>query len=356
MTIENNNNQTTMKHDQRTSSVAQVIGRLGDRYLLDAGEGEFRGFVTGRFRNQALEAGQYPVPGDLARYEACEQMDEVRITALEPRRNRIVRKMPVSGGRKMHDGLITGGTTQEQVLAANVDTAFILAGLDGNYSLPRLERYLVMIRHAQVPPVILLTKADCCDDPSSYIERTSAVTTDVPIHAISAYTGQGMDIVRGYLEPGRVVVFLGSSGVGKSTLLNTLYGREVQTVRTISEKTGKGRHTTTNRQLFRLPGGAAVIDTPGIRELQLWVEEEDLDRVFSDIVDLAAQCRFNDCTHGSEPGCAVRAAIREGRLSEPRLERYRTEQREVEHLHMRQTAYLRKVNRKNKEEGTYGAE
>jgi ribosome biogenesis GTPase len=324
--------------------------------LLDAGEGELRGFVSGRFRNQVLEAGQYPVPGDQARYEFVEQMDEVRITAIEPRRNRIVRKMPISGGRKMHNGLITGGTTQEQVLAANVDTAFILAGLDGNYSLPRLERYLVMIRHAQVPPVILLTKADCCDDTSSYIEHTTVIAPGVPVHAVSAYTGEGMDIVRGYLEPGRVVVFLGSSGVGKSTLLNTLYGQEVQTVRTVSGKTGKGRHTTTNRQLFRLPGGASVIDTPGIRELQLWVEEEDLDQVYADIVELAIQCRFSDCTHRSEPGCAVRAAIRGGRLSEPRLERYRSEQREVEHLHKRQTAYLRRVNRKSREDGINGTE
>jgi len=340
-------NQITTQ-DRTPPDRALVVGRLGDRYLLDAGGGEFQGTVTGRFRMRALEAGHYPVPGDLACCEPCGPGCDARITTIEPRRNRIVRKMPISGGRKMHEGLITGGTTQEQVLAANVDVAFILAGLDGNHSIPRLERYLLMIRHSGVPPVILLTKKDCCKDPERYLDDTRAIAPGVPVHAISAVTGEGMEAVRGYLGAGRVCVFLGSSGVGKSTLLNTLFGREVQTVRSVSGKTGKGRHTTTNRQLFRLPDGAAVIDTPGIRELQLWVEEEDLDEVFSDVAEAAAQCRFTDCSHRTEPGCAVREAVRQGRLSEARLERYRMEHREVENLRERQAAYIRKANRRER--------
>ncbi len=348
--------QTTEKNiyvDDRPAGLARVTGRLGDRYLLDAGDAEFHGAVTGRFRLLALEAGQYPVPGDLVSYEADGGSDVVRISSVSPRRNRIVRKMPISGGRKMHDGLITGGTTQEQVLAANVDVAFILAGLDGNYSLPRLERYLVMIRHSGVPPVILLTKSDRTARAGEMVDRTREFAPDIPIHAISAVTGDGLDAVRGYLRPDRIVVFLGSSGVGKSTLLNSLFGREVQATNTVSGKNGRGRHTTTNRQLFRLPGGAAVIDTPGIRELQLWVEQEDLDGVFADVAQAAARCRFSDCAHGSEPGCAVREAIRTGRLSEARLERYRMEKKEVEHLKERQAANQKRINRKGNANGRH---
>ena len=333
-------------HSLGSQKSARVTGRLGDRYLLDDDGHEIQATVTGRFRLKAREAGDFPVPGDKVCFEMTSAPDEVRITALLPRQNQIARKMPISGGRKLQNGVISGGTTQEQVLAANVDIVFILSGLDGNYSLPRLERYLAMASHAKVPPVVLLTKADCSQELEKYLTLTREHAAGIPVHLVSAVTGEGMAQVREYLQPGRIVVFLGSSGVGKSTLLNKLLGKDVQLTHAVSEKTGKGRHTTTNRQLFPMPGGASVIDTPGIRELQLWVDQEDIDKVFAEITQTASRCRFSDCSHTREPGCAVRDGIQSGQITQDRLGRYRIERKELDHLHKRQEEASKKANRK----------
>lgn len=231
----------------------------------------------------------------------------------------------------------------EQVLVANVDVILILTGLDGDFSVRRLERYLAAAWDSGADPVVVLTKLDLCEDPLAPVAAES-VAMGVPVVALSNVTGEGVPEVQALLRPGRTVVLLGSSGVGKSTLANRLAGDELMPTRAVRSD-GRGRHTTRHRQLLALPGGALLVDTPGLRELQLW--DGDLDSAFADVVGLAAECRFSDCAHETEPGCAVRAAIGGGTLDAERLDAYRKLQRELEALEARRNRRLQ-VERKRR--------
>jgi ribosome biogenesis GTPase len=220
------------------------------------------------------------------------------------------------------------------VLAANVDIVFIVTSLNDDLNLRRLERYLILARESGAQPVVLLTKSDLSEDVPAAVSAVESIAFDVPVHPLSSLTGEGLDDVRAHLRPGVTAALLGSSGVGKSTLVNTLAGEELLATREIRDD-GMGRHTTTRRELVQLPGGALVIDTPGMRELQLWVADEGLEEAFEDVTSLFDLCRFSDCSHDSEPGCAVKAALEDGSLAPERWESYLKLEAEMAHLERR---------------------
>ncbi len=300
--------------------------RGGYDVLTEVGERRVR--LTGRLRHEAASAAELPAVGDWV------ALRDETIHAVLPRRSAFSRKA-------------AWAPTEEQVLAANLDAIFILSALDGDLSLRRLERYLTLAWESGATPVLVLTKADLCEDVGAALLEVEQVGLGVAVHAVSNVTGVGLEELAQYLGPARTVALLGSSGVGKSTLANRLAGEELQVTHEIAED-GRGRHTTSSRQLIRLPGGALLVDTPGLREVQLWDADEGIQEAFTDVDELAAQCRFNDCSHTREPGCAVQAAIAEERLSLERLESYRQLQRELERLALKQDARLRSEARKQR--------
>jgi ribosome biogenesis GTPase / thiamine phosphate phosphatase len=289
-------------------------------WVLATAEGEVEAQITGRMRFE----GELPAVGDWVAYR-----DGV-IHALLPRRTGFVRRA-------------AGNETVEQVVAANVDTAFLVMSFYRDLNPRRLERYLALAWESGADPVIVLTKFDLAEDAEAALAEVESVAIGVPVHAVSAVTGQGLDELEPYLTPGRTVVLLGSSGVGKSTLVNALLGEERQAVKEIREFDGRGRHTTTARELIALPGGGLVLDTPGMRELQLWDAGEGLAGTFGDIDELARECRFSDCSHESEPGCAVRGVV-----DAERLESWRKLARELRHLELKQDGRARSEARKER--------
>lgn len=207
-----------------------------------------------------------------------------------------------------------------QAIAANIDTIFIVTSVNQEFSRRRLERYLALVREGGVEPVIVLSKADLVDDVAPYVEEASAASSGAPVIVVTATTPDAInEVIRPWCAPGRTIAFLGSSGVGKSTLVNILMGQALQTTGDIREKDGKGRHTTTTRQLVLLPDGGLVLDTPGMREIQPWQADEGLESAFADIIAMGEGCRFRDCAHDQEGGCAVKQAVEEGRLDLDRL-------------------------------------
>jgi ribosome biogenesis GTPase len=221
---------------------------------------------------------------------------------------------------------------EAQVIAANIDTVFVVSGLDGDFNLRRLERYYATARASGAQCAILLNKADLCEDLDGRVRQVRAIAPGADVVAISALGGDGIDALRPYLAAGETVAFVGSSGAGKSTLINRLLGRDRQSTGAVREADSRGRHTTTHRELLEMPGGALLIDTPGLRELQPWAGEEDVDGAFPEIEDLAPQCRFRDCAHAGEDGCAVQAAIDDGTLDFDRFSSYRKMRREAAYL------------------------
>jgi ribosome biogenesis GTPase len=237
---------------------------------------------------------------------------------------------------------------EDQILAANIDTVFIVAGLDNEFRVRRIERYVVTAWDSGATPVLVLNKADICPDIEPFVRQASDAAPGIPVVPISAKEGSGLDSLAPHLTPGTTVVLLGSSGVGKSSLVNRLLNEDRQAVRAVREgdKGGdKGRHTTTSRELIALPGGALLIDTPGLRELQLAADDEGLDAAFDDIVALADGCRFDDCSHGQEPGCAVKEAVERGELPRDRLTSYLKLQRELRRTAVRKTLRAAQVER-----------
>jgi ribosome biogenesis GTPase len=284
------------------------------RVMLEGGEGLAR--VSGRLRHSALGRADYPAVGDWVAIKPTSHAGRWSIHAVMPRTSQFTRK-------------VAGSRAEEQVVAANVDTVFLVTGLDGDFNPRRLERYLILSWESGAQPVILLNKSDVTDEVASFLSEAERVASGVPVHALSTKSGLGVDALAQYLTPGRTLAFLGSSGVGKSSIINRLAGQELLKTRDVRTSDSRGRHTTTHRELVVLPGGALVIDTPGMRELQLWEAREGLGEVFEDIQSLAAGCRFRDCGHRAEPGCAVREAAEEGRLDAGRLANFLKLQDEI---------------------------
>ncbi len=288
---------------------ARVVEEQRGMYRV-AGDAEGWAEVSGRFRHDAARAADFPAVGDWVGVERG-----IIHRRLE-RRGTVSRAAP-------------GRAVDEQVIAANVDTIFLVTSLDQDLSARRLERYLTLVWDAGAVPVVLLNKSDLSENPLAEANALRARLPMVDVLPVSALHERGLDALTPYLGAAQTVALLGSSGVGKSMLVNRLAGSDVLKVGAISDAVGKGRHTTTSRHLIVLPGGALLIDTPGMRELQPWADESAVDGAFDDISALAADCRFADCAHAGEPGCAVRAAVDAGGLDADRLENYRRLGREA---------------------------
>lgn len=225
-----------------------------------------------------------------------------------------------------------GPELKEQIVASNVDTAFLMQSLNRDFNMKRLERYLVAAWESGAMPVVVLSKADCCDDVGDKLAKVYNTAPGVEVHVISCVTGEGIEDIKKYFTQGKTVALLGSSGVGKSTLVNTLAGKELLKTQDIREDDDKGRHTTTHRELLLLPGGGLILDTPGMRSLSLWESDTGMEVMFGDVEELVRLCRFSDCQHRREPGCAVRAALNSGKLDKKRWESWQKLQKELAHL------------------------
>lgn len=285
-------------------------------YRVLTAEGELEANAAGRLKHRATRRSDLPAVGDWAAVRRLPSHERGAIVAVLPRRSKFARKA-------------AGNVTDEQVVAANIDVVFVVMALDGDYNLRRLDRYLLLTRESGATPVVLLTKPDLAADLASQVADTVARAGDAPVHVLSPRTTEGLEQVEPYLGAGRTAALLGSSGVGKSTLINRLAGVERQRTRDVREADSRGRHTTTNRELVILPGGGLIIDTPGMRELQLWEVGDAMRETFDDVDALAARCHFTDCRHRGEPRCAVTAAIAAGELAQERLDAYLKLQDEI---------------------------
>ena len=303
-----------------------------ERYEIISAQGTmFCKLKTGVYYGAGTE--DFPTVGDFVLFRAIERGDGLIVKTL-PRKTQFVRRDP-------------NPNIGEQIVAANVDYAFIMTSLNWDFNSNRIERYLVLARKSGAIPVVVLTKADLADGYAEKVSAAQAVAGDADVIPVSVISGMGLDRLDHYLAPGKTVAFLGMSGVGKSSLLNKLIGQEVMAVNAIREDDSRGCHTTTHRQLFMLPGGAMVIDTPGMRTLGMWDSGDGLRDTFSDIEAMLGGCRFSDCRHGSEPGCAIIEAIENGELSPDRWNNYISLKRETTYA-MDKSEILREKWARNK--------
>ena len=303
----------------------RVSADYGSAFVVSTAGGDLTGKVSGKLRHEGAGQNDRPVVGDWVAFESGDR-DSGLIHAILERRSAFSRK-------------VAGETTEQQVMAANVDRVFVVSALSEDLNQAKLERYLTIGWESGALPVVLLTKADLSPDLDSVREKVEAIAPGATILLTSSVSGEGLELVRQELGYGITGVLVGPSGSGKSTLINRLTGREHLATGAVRSD-GKGRHTTTHRQLIPIDSGGMIIDTPGLRELQLWHGEEGLDQAFDDITQLAAGCRFSDCEHESEPDCAVQAAIREGTLPEERLASYRKLGREIRAMRRREDKRL----------------
>lgn len=291
-------------------------------YRLIAESGELWAEIGGALRHDQLEFGDLPVCGDWVLADNPMHRDRTIIRFLLPRRSYFSRKQ-------------AGSSISRQVIAANIDTVCLVSGLDSDFNPRRIERYLAIAHESGARPVIVLNKADICPEVSARIEEVMSLAPEVPVLVMSARVGRGIENILNYIGRGQTIAFLGSSGVGKSSIVNRLLGRSAQEVRETDSHTGRGLHTTSARQLFVLPSGSLIMDTPGMRELQVWSVNEGLDTAFEDIKALAEECRFRNCSHQSEPGCMVQNAVLHGELDAQRLANYFKISREASYLELK---------------------
>jgi ribosome biogenesis GTPase len=318
-----------------TKQVARVVGTYRDFYLLYLGNNtEVLAELSGKFRYQALQKSELPVVGDWVVFSPTAEGSHSTITQVLPRQTKLSRQSKTSQKDR-------GRVGEEQVLASNVDIVFIVSSLNQDLNLRRLERYMIMVAESGARPVVLLTKSDLCSNVEEKIDEVKSVVFSTPIHAISTYENSGLEDLNTYLGKGQSSVLVGSSGTGKSTLTNWLKGEELLETQVIREGDDKGKHTTTNRYLVTLPSGGMIIDTPGIRDIQLGDASHGIEQTFKDITALENECRFSDCQHQSEPDCAVRSAVDEGIIDEDRLKSYAKLSKEV--------AYTKRMDSKEDE-------
>jgi ribosome biogenesis GTPase len=281
--------------------------------------GEIEAVTAGRLKHRARGRAELPAVGDWIAVRKRPEEDLGVILEVLPRRSAFTRRA-------------AGEPTGEQVVAANVDVVFVVMGLDRDYNVRRLERYLLMARESGASPAIILTKPDLCPDLSAHLNEVTTLAGDVVVHVVNPRAGEGLEHLLQDLGPGRTAALLGSSGVGKSTIINRLVGADVRRTQEVRPTDSRGRHTTSHRELIVLPGRGLIIDTPGMRELQLWDASDSVKETFEEIEALAPGCHFTDCRHRDEPRCAVKAAVADGRLSADRLESYLKVQDELAEL------------------------
>lgn len=311
---------------------ARVTCEHREAYEVLAETGALWAEISGRFRHAHPVHTEWPAVGDWVAIAARPEESAATIHAVLSRRSQFSRKAP-------------GERTEEQVVAANVDLVFLVTSLDGDFNLRRIERYLTVAWDSGARPVVVLNKADLHHDVPGCVAQVENIAFGAPVLALSAVTGNGLEALRALLPPGKTGAFLGSSGVGKSSLVNALIGQARQATQAVRDDDSRGRHTTTHRELIALPEGGLIIDTPGMRELQIWTGDEGLESAFADVEALAAQCRFADCTHASEPGCAVQAALDDGTLLPERFRSYTKLQREIQYQALRQDQSARQIEK-----------
>jgi ribosome biogenesis GTPase / thiamine phosphate phosphatase len=302
---------------------ARVVLEYNHLYRVFSAQGELLADVAGRLRHEAANRSDLPAVGDWAAIETRQDEARATIHAILPRKSKFVRKA-------------AGTRTEGQIVGTNIDTVFLVTSLNQDFNLRRIERYLIVAWESGASPVIILSKADLCEEVEGMLAEIQTVAAGVPVHAISVVSKDGLDELSSYFQTGQTVALLGSSGVGKSTLINHLLGRDVQKVQEIREHDGRGQHTTTYRELILLPQGGLVLDTPGMRELHLWDGSESLQLAFDDIEALVHSCRFSDCCHKDEPGCAIREALAAGTIDAARYQSYEKLQKELQHVARKQ--------------------
>jgi len=289
-------------------TLARVAVAQRDQYRILTEDAEWPAEASGALWYRTPDRAAMPVVGDWV--AARMAGDQAVVEAVLPRRTFFSRRAP-------------GRRDTEQPIAANIDLVFLVCGLDGDFNLRRLERYLTLAAESGAQPVVVLNKADLCRDLSASVAQTAAVARDAPVVTASTRAAPGIDALTAFLGPGRTVALLGSSGVGKSTLVNCILGEERLRTNQVRESDSRGRHTTTHRELVPLGAGGALIDTPGMRELQLWAGQDSVDRTFDEVSAIALQCRFRDCSHSGELGCAVEAAVLDQSIGAERWASYR---------------------------------
>ena len=305
------------EHEGPNRVPARVVLEHTHIYRVVTAEGELLARVSGRLRHRAGARADFPAVGDWVALEPVAHSD-ARIHAVLPRVSRFSRRA-------------AGDVTEEQVVAANIDTVFLVGGLDRDFNPRRLERYLVVGWESGATPVIVLNKADLVDDPRPFVAGVQAIAPGVDVHAVSTRQPQSLDVLRPFLAFGRTTALLGSSGVGKSSIVNRLVGYDLLRTQDVRVTDSRGRHTSTSRQMVVLDDGGILIDTPGMRELQLWETGETSLDAFGDVHELAASCRFRDCRHLQEPGCSVRAAVASGELAQARYDNFQKLASELAH-------------------------
>lgn len=318
---------------------ARIVREDKYTYSVICKKGELMAEITGKFRYETELSINFPKTGDWVVIQPRYDEGTASIHALLPRINCFSRKE--AGSKKR----IKGGKTEEQIIAANIDTAFIMCGLDRDYSLRRIERFLILARESEVFPVIILNKADICKKVEDKVAEVKTIAADVPVHAISATEKQGIRSLYKYFQVGKTIVLLGSSGVGKSTLINSILKDERQEVKELSKYSNKGMHTTSTREMVFIPDKGIIIDNPGMREVGLWADEETVSDSFDDIEDMASQCHFRDCQHDTEPKCAVKQALEDGTLDPDRYQNYLKVQKEIQFLEKQQQEKERRMEK-----------
>lgn len=313
-------------------SFGRICAEHKEGYELFFENGKIKAIISGKFRNNCKTREDFPAVGDWVVFDSLANEKKAIIHSVFPRKSKFSRKM-------------AGKETQEQIIASNIDFAFIVCALNYDFNLRRIERYLSLVWQSGSTPVIVLTKADLCPDIQAKICEVESIAFGVDIHAISNLSAEGVDVLKKYFKENKTAVLLGSSGVGKSSIINNLAKESVMKVNDLRKNIEKGQHTTTHKQMIILPEGGLIIDTPGIRELQLWDAEDGICQTFKDIEEISKLCKFSDCTHTNEPGCAVQKAIKDGSLDPGRLRNYLKVQKEQEYFLNRQEQSAAKIER-----------